>query len=365
MRFLYISRQFNRSGYYILRDLINSKYRPIAVLLHNSNHIEELDDIKRRDSYLAEYKRNCIKNDIPLLKFTESIKILSEENRIPVFIRKSLKTPDAKEWISSLKLDLILLGGGWPELIPLDILNIPLVGCLNTHPSLLPEFRGADVHRWQILQNVKRSGVTIHYIDETFDTGHIVGQKEIEIYPQDTPQDLAEKSAKISGELMINILDEHIKCYPNKIESQKQTNLVNVGSYYNKWKWRDEKFLQINWNCNSLSIERLILASSQEDFKYNGPFSYLDNKKWIFRKAISKKKQNLKAKPGTILEVSKEGLLIATSSQEEQVLVTQVQEGSLKGYPFEQNLERALTGTDIMKHGNFSLGREFRDKYHE
>ena len=73
----------------------------------------------------------------------------------------------------------------------------------------------------------------------------------------------------------------------------------------------------------------------------------------------------MKAKPGTILEVSKEGLLIATSSQEEQVLVTQVQEGSLKGYPFEQNLERALTGTDIMKHGNFSLGREFRDKYHE
>lgn len=365
MKFLYISRQFNRSGYYVLENLIKSGHKPLGVLLHKSNTIAELDDIQKRNDYLAEYQLRCMKDNIPLLKFTNSIKLLAEENNVPVFIKKSIKTPEAFDWISSLKLDLIILGGGWPELILVEIINIPRVGILNTHPSLLPEFRGADVHRWQVLNNVKKSGVTIHYIDETFDTGQIVGQRIVNIDPQTTPQALAEKSAKVSGDLMNDVIQKHINCYPNKIKGRLQNHITKSTNYYNGWNWENKRFMQIRWNTKSKDISLFILASTQEDLKYNGPFSYLNKKKWLFRASKSEERQKGNAKPGTILEIRREGLLIATSDKEEQILVTQIQEGTSMGYPFEPNVKRALTGSEILKSGNFAVYNIFEDEHYD
>ena len=106
-----------------------------------------------------------------------------------------------------LELDLIVLGGGWPELLPLNIIEAPLIGSINTHPSLLPDFRGTDIVRWQVFNNVKKTGVTIHYMDERFDTGQIIGQVEMDVEDIETPQLITTKLAKMSRQFN----DKYIK----------------------------------------------------------------------------------------------------------------------------------------------------------
>ena len=365
MKFLYVSRQFNRSGYYILKEIINANYIPVGVLLPRSRMINELDNKRERKNYLKKLHIRCKKNNVEFVKFTESIKLLSEKNNIPVYTKKTLKTIDAYQWILSLKLDLIVLGGGWPELLPLNIIKAPVVGCINTHPSLLPAFRGTDIVRWQVFKNVKKTGVTIHYIDETFDTGKILGQSEIEVNETEIPQLITTRLAKISGELMVNVLNNHKRNYPQKVATLEKNSLGKYNRYFSKWDWNDDNFMQIDWNIDIQNIISKILASTQEDYKYNGPFSFLNGKKWIFRRAqIINKYDNIN-EPGTIIEINEDGMTIASRDKVKQIFITQIQEGTVEGYPREPNLSIAITGKDIIKNNFFSVGNIFKGKYNE
>ena len=319
MRFIFLSKQFNRSGYFILKELVNSGLKPIGVFLPSLNDNPALNDKSKRGLLINEYREKCLKNNIPLLRFTKSIKILAEDNGIPVYTRNSIRSKEVIDWISSLSLDLIVLGGGWPELLPVQLIKLPKIGAINTHPSLLPDFRGTDVHRWQVLHGVKKTGTTIHYIDESFDTGVILGQKEVFIDQDDTPQELFSKTAKVAGLLMVEILNKHIANYPFQINGNPQSERDNSDRYFGRWKWEDEDFMKIQWKSAKENVYRKILASTQEDYTYNGLFSFLNKKKWIFRKAKSISTIVHGSEPGTILKVNKDGLIVATNKKNEQI----------------------------------------------
>ena len=72
----------------------------------------------------------------------------------------------------------IFISGGWPELINKKIFNIPKYSAINIHPSNLPDFRGGDVHRWQIYKESKFTGISIHNVNENFDSGSIILKKK-------------------------------------------------------------------------------------------------------------------------------------------------------------------------------------------
>ena len=87
MRFLYVSRQFNRSGYYILKEIINANYIPVGVLLPRSQMIKELDNYKERKKYIDKLHMLSKKNKVEFVKFTKSIKLLSKDHNIPFFTK--------------------------------------------------------------------------------------------------------------------------------------------------------------------------------------------------------------------------------------------------------------------------------------
>lgn len=330
---------------------------PIGVLLPTLNSIPELDDQELRKKYIDDFNEKRIERGHPDVRFMESIKLLAQQYNVTVFERETLKGDAAKAWVESLALDMIVLGGGWPELIPVEIIRLPKVGLLNTHPSLLPEFRGTDIHRWQVLLGVDSSGATIHYIDETFDTGDIVGQKAVAITDTDTPQALFEKTAKVSGELMVEVMQKHEAAYPNKIEGAPQSSRKDKSKYYSRWKWERPSFMQIDWQQPAIDIARKVLASTQEDYKYNGVFAYCKGQKWIFRDAVLSKHENSSAAPGTILNIDENGLLLACTTG--CLLVRQLQKGTPLGYPEQENTEKALTGNEILQSKEFSLDTKF------
>lgn len=347
MRFLYVSRQFNRSGYYILEEMLKEKVFPTAILLPELNQNEALDNEEEALKVKNNYFEKCIRDKIEPLRFFGSIFLLAKSFNIPVFIRKSIKRPEDLIWTQSLDLDLIVLGGGWPELIPNEIIKMPKLGVINTHPSLLPEFRGTDIHRWQVLFGVKKSGCTIHYIDETFDTGEIVGKSEVDILSTDTPQLLFEKTAKASGKLMISILEEIEKAAPNKIKGTPQTGRNDKSRYFSRWRFENQNFLKIDFSQTAEEIYFKILACTQEDKKYNGSWARIGNEKYIFRSASPNFIKGINAEPGSILNQIKSGLFIACGKST-CIEIKTIQKATQKGYPEEPQESEVIFGIDFV-----------------
>ena len=95
---------------------------------------------------------------------------------------------------------------GYGRIIPQWMIDLPRLGNLNLHASLLPKYRGAAPIQWAIARGESVTGVTTMRIDAGLDTGDILLQKEIPIQPQDTAATLAPRMAAIGAELMVETL---------------------------------------------------------------------------------------------------------------------------------------------------------------
>ena len=95
---------------------------------------------------------------------------------------------------------------GYGRIIPQWMIDLPRLGNLNLHASLLPRYRGAAPIQWAIARGESVTGVTTMRIDAGLDTGDILLQKEIPIAPQDTAVTLAPRMAAIGAELMVETL---------------------------------------------------------------------------------------------------------------------------------------------------------------
>src|ERR1700720_3879765 len=95
---------------------------------------------------------------------------------------------------------------GYGRIIPQWMIDLPRLGNLNLHASLLPRYRGAAPIQWAIARGETASGVTTMRIDPGLDTGDILLQREIPIVPQDTAVTLAPRMALIGADLMVETL---------------------------------------------------------------------------------------------------------------------------------------------------------------
>jgi methionyl-tRNA formyltransferase len=115
----------------------------------------------------------------------EPLKALAEKSGIAVFQPGLMKAPKVEEDYFKLRPDLAILAFV-TDIIPEKILNIPSLGTICYHPSLLPKHRGASAINWAIIQGDTRTGLTIFWTDRGIDTGPILLQKDVEIDPDET-----------------------------------------------------------------------------------------------------------------------------------------------------------------------------------
>ena len=99
---------------------------------------------------------------------------------LPVYQPASFKTPELRDEFAALEADLAVMAFV-TLLVPETILNLPLMGTIQYHPSLLPRHRGPSSINWPIIQGATKTGLTIFWPDEGLDTGPVLLQKEIEI----------------------------------------------------------------------------------------------------------------------------------------------------------------------------------------
>lgn len=157
-----------------------------------------------------------------------AVKEYAESHGIPVYQPKTLRPPQAAADVAALEPELIITAA-YGKILPREILDIPRLGCINVHGSLLPYYRGAAPVQRCIMDGAKKTGVTLMRMDEGCDTGGVIDETEIAVTPELNCGELFEKMAFAGSELLLRYLPK-IKRGCCKCTPQDTT----IGSYASK-----------------------------------------------------------------------------------------------------------------------------------
>lgn len=145
-------------------------------------------------------------------------KLLAQKHGIPVFQPQTLRDGEAYEILKQINPDVICVVA-YGKILPKEILSLPKYGCINGHASLLPHLRGSAPIQWAIVNGDKQTGVTTQLMDEGIDTGDILETAVTEIGDDETAEELFDRLAVISAELMASTLQ---KAESGLLEPKKQ-----------------------------------------------------------------------------------------------------------------------------------------------
>ena len=219
--------------------------------------------------------------------------------------------------IKNLNPDVICVVA-YGKILPKEVLDIPKLGCINVHASLLPKYRGAAPIQWAILNGDKITGITTMYMDEGMDTGDIILKEEVEIGENETTGELWDRLSKIGAKLLVKTLKQ---IQEGTAPRKKQENNYTMAPMLNK------EIAKIDWEeKDAIQIKNLVRGLNP----IMGAYSHLNGKKIKFWKVevvntdeiiennqLEKEYLNIdNLKNGTILIANqKQGLYIKTKNQ--------------------------------------------------
>jgi methionyl-tRNA formyltransferase len=129
------------------------------------------------------------------------VKEAAARRGIPVFQPEKARHPDAVARIAAEAPDLIVVAA-YGHILPKSILDIPRLGCINVHASLLPKYRGAAPINWAVARGETVTGITIMRMDAGMDTGPMLHVREMPIGEEDTAEALFSKLSLLGAEAL-------------------------------------------------------------------------------------------------------------------------------------------------------------------
>lgn len=229
----------------------------------------------------------------PVKKYAESknLKIYQPE--------KIRKNEEFIEEIRKLQPDVICVVA-YGKILPKEILEIPKLGCINVHGSLLPKYRGAAPIQWAVLNGDKATGVTTMYMDVGMDTGDMILKKETQIGDDETTGELWDRLSKIGADLLVETLQ--------KIEDGTAPRIPQ-GEEFSIAPMLDKEMSKIDWeNKTAIEIKNLVRGLNP----IMGTYSFLNDRKIKFWKVDVVSDNSFEnEKNGTVVKAdSKDGLYI-------------------------------------------------------
>ncbi len=138
----------------------------------------------------------------------------AELYEVDTFVVEPSRFGSKEQWAATLlasvqhhQPDLVVLAG-FMRILPANFVAALKGKLINTHPALLPDFKGAHAVRDALAAGATKTGVTIHYVDEGVDTGEIIVQSEVEILPQETEHALHERIKTIERALLVKTIEQ-------------------------------------------------------------------------------------------------------------------------------------------------------------
>ena len=233
----------------------------------------------------------------------------AKDNKIRLIEPNDLNGTDFKQQLINLDADLFVVVAY--RILPKEIISIPTHGSINLHASLLPKYRGAAPIQWALMNGDNSTGVTIFQIDKKMDTGDILFQKQIEILKDDNMLSLGNRLCKYGAGFIVDTIDKIDKGSVRRIKQDQES--VSFAPKINK------KMLLINWNWDSKKIHNWVRGLSP----YPGRYTLLNGKSIrIYHTFV---KNSSTCKPGEIVEVNQDSILIGTGKNLIGVLEVQLE----------------------------------------
>lgn len=198
--------------------------------------------------------------------------------------------------IAEFEPDLIVVAA-YGQILPKTVLELPKLGCVNIHGSILPRWRGAAPIQRAIEAGDEETGITIMYMEEGLDTGAILSKKSTPIADKNAEQ-LHDELAVMGAELLVQTLPE---LESGKIVPEEQEDTLSTYA-----KMISKKEGRIDFSKTPEEIERMIRAFDSWPGAYT---SYGDKVMKIWKAEVGKDKNE--AAPGTVTAVTKDGIEIA------------------------------------------------------
>ncbi len=235
------------------------------------------------------------------------IKKIALDKGVEVFQPENINDEKSIKKIIKFNPDIILVVA-YGQILSKDILDIPRIGCINIHASLLPKYRGAAPINWAIINGEKETGITFIFMSEKVDAGDIIYQRKITILPDETYGELRERLSKLSGEVINEFLEEIKK---GKIKRIPQDN--RLVTYAKKMSKQDG---EITWNDKGEILYNLIRGTTP----YPGAFTSYKGKKLKITRArfLEDYPADLEVSssiPGSVVKIEKDSLLISTGDK--------------------------------------------------
>ena len=244
----------------------------------------------------------------------------------------SLKTVEAQQELVAIAPDLLVVVA-YGLILPQAVLELPRLGCINVHASLLPRWRGAAPIERALLAGDPVSGVTIMKMDAGLDTGDMLYKQQVEISPEDDRISLTDKICDAGKLALLHTLSH----FP-ELSSQAQRQNDSLSTYADKLE-KSESLLR--WQEPAEKLHRIIRAGLGRA----PAFSFINGARLQMLEASVEQTESQKT-PGTILEISRHGMLIACG--EACLLVTRIALPGKKPWTITDLLN---SGTDLLQAG--------------
>ncbi|WES68923.1 methionyl-tRNA formyltransferase [Superficieibacter sp. HKU1] len=226
------------------------------------------------------------------------VKVLAEKKGLPVFQPASLRPQDNQQLVADLNADIMVVVA-YGLILPKAVLEMPRLGCINVHGSLLPRWRGAAPIQRSLWAGDSETGVTIMQMDVGLDTGDMLYKLSCPITAEDTSATLYDKLAQLGPQGLIETLRQLAE---GRAQPQVQDEVL--ATYAEKLTKEESR---IDWSLSACELERCIRAFNP------WPMSYLiidEQPVKVWKASVLDRQSN--AAPGTIIDATKQGIQVAT-----------------------------------------------------
>lgn len=230
-----------------------------------------------------------------------SVKELAIENNIPVYQPIKARDKDFIETMKSLNPDVMVVVA-FGQILPKEILEIPKLGCINVHVSLLPKYRGAAPINWVIINGEQKTGVTTMYMDEGLDTGDMILKTEVNLDENITAGELHDKMMNIGAETLketLKLIEEGTA--PREVQNHEEFSYAPI---------MNKSLGNIDFSKNAKEIHNLVRGVNPWPSAYT-TYNGVTMKVW---KTKVLEEESTKDE-GTIIEVNKEGIKVSTKDK--------------------------------------------------
>ena len=270
--------------------------------------------------------------------------------------------------IKNLNPDIICVVA-YGKILPKEILDIPRLGCINVHGSLLPQYRGAAPIQWAVLNGDKVTGITTMYMDVGMDTGDMILKEEVQIGDNETTGELWDRLSKIGAKLLVQTIEQ--------IENGTAPR-VPQGDNFTLAPMLNKEMAKIDWNEKSaFEIKNLVRGLNP----IMGAYSFLDDKKYKFWKVevlpIKNESENIsvltidnESNDNNFLQIENElkksdnefknkinGTILKSDSKDG--LYIKAKDGIIKVLEIQAENAKKMSICDFLRGNNLEVGKKF------